>query len=128
MPDQNQRFRKSEAEPRSGCGVSEDKGMVNSAFKFQDDQKIKEGETGVVEKALSVAILVGFLLPFLVIGRMGVFRLFPVMIAPVLLIWFPENTARYFGSGVKESSIRNWGWVVLCLFAVPVWIAFWWLR
>ncbi|MFT6178059.1 MAG: hypothetical protein ACJAQT_000372 [Akkermansiaceae bacterium] len=108
--------------------MSEDKGMVNSAFKFQDDPKMKEGETGVVEKALSVAILVGFLLPFLVIGRMGVFRLLPVMIPPLLLIWFPEKAAQYFGSGVKESSIRNWGWVVLFLFAVPVWIAFWWLR
>lgn len=86
---------------------------------------MKEERTGVIEKALSVAILLAFLFPFLFVGRMGVFRLLPVMIAPLVLIWFPENAAQYFGSSVKANSVRNWGWVGLFLFAVPVWIALW---
>lgn len=80
---------------------------------------------GFGPKIFSVIILMGLIFLLTLASELRfLVKAIPIVIAPFILIWFPESAAGYVSTHTSEQDIRRWGVAGLLLLAVPLGIAF----
>ena len=82
--------------------------------------------SGLVHQIASIAILLSLALLFPWSAAdpkltLLILRGSPILIIPLILIWYPGSMRKHFSSHATERDVRCWGSAGLFLLAIPCW-------